>query len=131
MGARAMNGPRMPLRIVKIACDVLCGIDVTNTAAGGGSYPPPEWFGSGRWVGFDKAHQLFVHELLNAHRPQLAAIARILDAAKGKIGVQPIDVVYEHHPRICGQAHLKTWVGHSHAHRSFRLASRARLPINL
>ena len=32
---------------------------------------------------------------------------------------------------ICGQTHLKIWVGHSHAHRSFRSAHRAILPNNL
>ena len=43
------------------------------------------------------ANQFLVHKLLDAHVAQLAAVAGVLDAAKGKLGVRPVDVVDEHH----------------------------------
>ena len=46
------------------------------------------------------ADKLFVDEFLDAHVAELAAIARVLDAAERQFGIGPVEVVDEQHPGI-------------------------------
>src|ERR1035437_525269 len=51
------------------------------------------------------AHQLFVHELLDAHARKFASIAGVLDAAERQVRGRPGRVVDEHHARVNAAGH--------------------------
>ncbi len=42
-------------------------------------------------------NQLLVHELLDTHVAEFTPVTGVLDAAKRKFGIAPVDVVDEHH----------------------------------